>query len=85
MNGGTLIGSCKTPAELGEMITKLAEHPNTRQIHIALFRRDYDPMITPEKMAAIIKADGDDRMELIRGLSDSPPTSPTPSTPANTI
>jgi hypothetical protein len=53
-NGGKIVGSCKTATELGQMITKLAEHPETEQIRIGKFRRDYNPMISPEKMAEII-------------------------------
>lgn len=69
-NGGKIIGSCKTPKELGEMVAKLAEHPETELIRIAKFRRDYDPMIPIEKMQDIINATSDDRKIIIRELSN---------------
>lgn len=53
-NGGRIVGSCRTPKELGEMIQKLAEHSETEQIRIGKFRRDYDPMIPTEKMALLL-------------------------------
>lgn len=69
-NGGKIIGSCKTSKELGEMITKLADHPETEQIRIGKFRRDYNPMIAPEKMQEIINATGDERKRIIGELSN---------------
>lgn len=60
-NGGKIIGSCKTAEDLGEMVRKLADHPETEQIRIGKFRRDYDPMIAPEKMQEIINVELSDR------------------------
>lgn len=67
-NGGKIIGSCKTHKELSEMVMKLAEHPETEQIRIGKFRRDYDPMIPVENMREIINATGDDRKRIIANL-----------------
>ena len=67
-NGGKIVGYCKTSKELGEMITKLADHPETEQVRIHKFRRDYDPMIASEKMQEIINAHSDKRREIIREL-----------------
>lgn len=69
-NGGKIVGSCKTAKELGEMITKLAEHPETEQIRIGKFRRDYDPMLPEGKMQEIINATGDERKRIIGELSN---------------
>src|SRR5439155_6507547 len=34
IKGGRIVGSCRTSKELGEMVTKLAEHPETDQIRV---------------------------------------------------
>ena len=69
-NGGKIVGSCTTPKELGEMVTRLAAHTETEQIRMGKFRRDYDPMIPVEKMQEIINANGDERKEIMRELSN---------------
>jgi hypothetical protein len=75
-NGGKIVGSCKTPLELGEMVAKLSEHPETESIRIGKFRRDYDPMIPVEKMQEIINAYGDERKVIMRELSNVPDQPP---------
>lgn len=67
-NGGKIVGSCKTPKELGEMVERLADHLETVQIRICKVRRDYDPMISSEKMMEIIDARGDERKAIIKKL-----------------
>ena len=47
-----------------------ADHPETEQIRIGKFRRDYNPMIAPEKMQEIINATGDERKQIIDELSN---------------
>jgi hypothetical protein len=69
-NGGKIIGTCKTPKELGEMVAKLAEHPETESIRIGKCRRDYDPMLPGEKMWEIISANGDERKAIMRELAN---------------
>jgi hypothetical protein len=64
-NGGKIIGSCKTEKELGEIIMKLVDNPETEQIRIGKFRRDYDPMIPVEEMRETINARGMERKETI--------------------
>lgn len=70
-NGGKIVGSCKTPKEIGETVVRLAEHPETEQIHIFKFRRDYDPMLPESKMQEIINATGDERERIIARLSSN--------------
>lgn len=64
-NGGKIIGSCKTKKELGEIIMRLVDNPETEQIRIGKFRRDYDPMIPVEEMRETINARGMERKETI--------------------
>lgn len=52
------------------MIAKLADHPETEQIRIGKFRRDYDPMLPVEKMQEIINATPDERKQIIGELSN---------------
>lgn len=58
VNGGRIIGSCKTPEELGEMIVKLAQHPDTENVLIGKLRRDYNPMLSSDQMLEIINSKG---------------------------
>jgi len=52
-NGGILFGSCQTAEELAIMVKKMTDIENTERVTIQKFRRDYDPMISPNELMNI--------------------------------